>query len=39
MFACIQEFRFQPPPLYSEIDPHPADLEETQETQPVSFIL
>lgn len=36
MFACIQEFRFQPPPLYSEVDPHPGD---AQETQPVSFIL
>ncbi|XP_040112935.1 arrestin domain-containing protein 4 [Oryx dammah] len=36
MFACIQEFRFQPPPLYSEVDPHPSDVEETQ---PVSFIL
>nr|XP_058912949.1 arrestin domain-containing protein 4 isoform X2 [Kogia breviceps] len=36
MFACIQEFRFQPPPLYSEVDPHPSDIEETQ---PVSFIL
>ncbi|XP_060011857.1 arrestin domain-containing protein 4 isoform X1 [Lagenorhynchus albirostris] len=36
MFACIQEFRFQPPPLYSEVDPHPSDAEETQ---PVSFIL
>ncbi|KAF7475214.1 Hypothetical predicted protein [Marmota monax] len=36
MFACIQEFRFQPPPLYSEVDPHPSDVEDTQ---PVSFIL
>ncbi|VFV46409.1 Hypothetical predicted protein [Lynx pardinus] len=36
MFACVQQFRFQPPPLYSEVDPHPADVEETQ---PVSFIL
>ncbi|XP_058398352.1 arrestin domain-containing protein 4 [Diceros bicornis minor] len=37
MFAsCMQEFRFQPPPLYSEVDPHPSDVEETQ---PVSFIL
>ncbi|XP_003816822.1 arrestin domain-containing protein 4 isoform X3 [Pan paniscus] len=36
VFACIQEFRFQPPPLYSEVDPHPSDVEETQ---PVSFIL
>ncbi|EHB00254.1 Arrestin domain-containing protein 4, partial [Heterocephalus glaber] len=36
LFACIQEFRFQPPPLYSEVDPHPSDIEETQ---PVSFIL
>ncbi|XP_075711398.1 arrestin domain-containing protein 4 [Rhinoderma darwinii] len=22
-FTVIQEFRFQPPPLYSEVDPHP----------------
>ncbi|VTJ54738.1 Hypothetical predicted protein [Marmota monax] len=22
-FACIQEFRFRPPPLYSEEDPNP----------------
>ncbi|XP_037365947.1 arrestin domain-containing protein 4 isoform X3 [Talpa occidentalis] len=36
VFACIQEFRFQPPPLYSEVDPHPSDIEEAQ---PVSFIL
>jgi len=36
VFACMQEFRFQPPPLYSEVDPHPPDVEETQ---PVSFIL
>ncbi|NXE50581.1 ARRD4 protein, partial [Casuarius casuarius] len=36
VFAYIQEFRFQPPPLYSEIDPHPTDVEEIQ---PVSFLL
>ncbi|XP_023789411.1 arrestin domain-containing protein 4 [Cyanistes caeruleus] len=36
VFAYIQEFRFQPPPLYSEIDPHPTDVEEVQ---PVSFML
>ncbi|NXC12168.1 ARRD4 protein, partial [Corythaeola cristata] len=36
VFAYIQEFRFQPPPLYSEIDPHPTDVEEIQ---PVSFML
>ncbi|NXJ02082.1 ARRD4 protein, partial [Psophia crepitans] len=36
VFAYIQEFRFQPPPLYSEIDPHPSDVEEIQ---PVSFML
>ncbi|XP_075753106.1 arrestin domain-containing protein 4 isoform X2 [Pelodiscus sinensis] len=36
MFAYIQEFRFQPPPLYSEIDPHPTHIEETQS---VSFIV
>ncbi|XP_012980724.2 arrestin domain-containing protein 2 [Mesocricetus auratus] len=22
-FACLQEFRYRPPPLYSEVDPHP----------------
>ncbi|XP_074989302.1 arrestin domain-containing protein 4 isoform X1 [Caretta caretta] len=36
MFAYIQEFRFQPPPLYSEIDPHPTHIEEIQS---VSFML
>ncbi|XP_038276246.1 arrestin domain-containing protein 4 isoform X1 [Dermochelys coriacea] len=36
MFAYIQEFRFQPPPLYSEIDPHPTRIEEMQS---VSFML
>ncbi|NWS72710.1 ARRD4 protein, partial [Crotophaga sulcirostris] len=36
VFAYIQEFRFQPPPLYSEIDPHPTDVEEVQ---PVSFMI
>ncbi|XP_074151155.1 arrestin domain-containing protein 4 isoform X2 [Sminthopsis crassicaudata] len=36
LFAYIQEFRFQPPPLYSEVDPHPGDIEETQI---VSFML
>ncbi|XP_054417879.1 arrestin domain-containing protein 4 [Pteronotus mesoamericanus] len=35
-FACIPDFRFQPPPLYSEVDPHPSNAEEAQ---PVSFIL
>ncbi|KFO20630.1 Arrestin domain-containing protein 4 [Fukomys damarensis] len=25
MFACIQEFWFQPPPLHSEVDPHGGD--------------
>ncbi|XP_036909603.1 arrestin domain-containing protein 4 [Sturnira hondurensis] len=35
-FACIPDFRLQPPPLYSEVDPHPTNAEETQ---PVSFIL
>ncbi|KAM4749039.1 arrestin domain-containing protein 4 [Rhinophrynus dorsalis] len=32
-FAVIQEFRFQPPPLYSEVDPHPCPTTE----QGVSF--
>ncbi|KAM7048472.1 arrestin domain-containing protein 4 [Molossus nigricans] len=36
LFACIPDFRFQPPPLYSEVDPHPSHVEENQ---PVSFIL
>ncbi|XP_029431521.1 arrestin domain-containing protein 4 [Rhinatrema bivittatum] len=36
MFAVIQEFRFQPPPLYSEVDPHPGP---TAEQHPVSFLL
>ncbi|XP_004709913.1 arrestin domain-containing protein 4 [Echinops telfairi] len=36
VFACIQEFQFQPPPLYSEVDPHPSDVEEAQA---VSFVL
>ncbi|KAJ7311357.1 hypothetical protein JRQ81_006973 [Phrynocephalus forsythii] len=35
MFAFIQEFQFQPPPLYSEIDPHPSEVEDNQ---PVSFM-
>ncbi|XP_003226319.1 arrestin domain-containing protein 4 [Anolis carolinensis] len=35
MFAYIQEFRFQPPPLYSEIDPHPTEVEVNQ---PVSIM-
>ncbi|XP_021262918.1 arrestin domain-containing protein 4 [Numida meleagris] len=35
VFAYIQEFRFQPPPLYSEVDPHPTDVEEFQ---PVSLM-
>ncbi|XP_077173538.1 arrestin domain-containing protein 4 [Paroedura picta] len=36
MFAYIQEFRFQPPPLYSEVDPHPVEVEDRQ---PVSFMI
>ncbi|XP_015997318.2 arrestin domain-containing protein 4 [Rousettus aegyptiacus] len=36
VFAYTQEFWFQPPPLYSEVDPHPSSGEEAQ---PVSFIL
>ncbi|ELK24808.1 Arrestin domain-containing protein 4, partial [Myotis davidii] len=35
-FACIQDFRLRPPPLYSEVDPHPSRI---GEAQPVSFIL
>ncbi|XP_028561749.2 arrestin domain-containing protein 4 isoform X1 [Podarcis muralis] len=35
MLAYIQEFRFQPPPLYSEIDPHPSEVEDRQ---PVSIM-
>uniref|UniRef100_A0ABM5EYZ1 Arrestin domain-containing protein 4 isoform X1 n=1 Tax=Pogona vitticeps TaxID=103695 RepID=A0ABM5EYZ1_9SAUR len=34
LLTYIQEFRFQPPPLYSEIDPHPSEVEDNQ---PVSF--
>lgn len=37
MFAVIQEFQFQPPPLYSEIDPHPSHLQET--STPFSFVV
>ncbi|XP_062921990.1 arrestin domain-containing protein 4-like isoform X2 [Mobula hypostoma] len=29
-FAYIQEFRFQPPPIYSEVDPNPTLSEEVQ---------
>ncbi|KAG8575153.1 hypothetical protein GDO81_009458 [Engystomops pustulosus] len=36
-FCVIQEFRFQPPPLYSEEDPHPTN--QTAEQRTVSFIL
>ncbi|XP_063170117.1 arrestin domain-containing protein 4 [Candoia aspera] len=35
MLAYIQEFRFQPPPLYSEIDPYPTEVEDSQ---PVSLM-
>ncbi|KAL7980186.1 hypothetical protein Chor_001454 [Crotalus horridus] len=35
VLAYIQEFRFQPPPLYSEIDPFPAGV---QDNQPVSLV-
>ncbi|XP_066448936.1 arrestin domain-containing protein 4 [Eleutherodactylus coqui] len=34
-FTVIQEFRFQPPPLYSEIDPHPANHPTVQRTTPL----
>ncbi|XP_066210973.1 arrestin domain-containing protein 4 isoform X1 [Saccopteryx leptura] len=36
VFACVRDFRFQPPPLYSEVDPHPSNV---TETRPVPFIL
>ncbi|XP_069841141.1 arrestin domain-containing protein 4 [Dendropsophus ebraccatus] len=36
-FTVIQEFRFQPPPLYSEFDPHP--INPTAEQRTASFIL
>ncbi|XP_044135370.1 arrestin domain-containing protein 4 isoform X1 [Bufo gargarizans] len=36
-FTMIQEFRFQPPPLYSEVDPHPDN--RTPEQRTASFIL
>uniref|UniRef100_UPI00398F7B6E arrestin domain-containing protein 4-like n=1 Tax=Pristiophorus japonicus TaxID=55135 RepID=UPI00398F7B6E len=35
IFAYIQEFRFQPPPVYSEVDPNPILAEEMQ--REVSF--
>ncbi|KAJ8006190.1 hypothetical protein DPEC_G00125660 [Dallia pectoralis] len=31
LFAYIQEFRFQPPPLYSEVDPNPDQASQTEE--------
>lgn len=31
LFAYIQEFRFQPPPLYSEVDPNPDQASRTEE--------
>lgn len=31
LFAYIQEFRFRPPPPYSEIDPHPDQATSTAE--------
>ncbi|KAG5834428.1 hypothetical protein ANANG_G00261400 [Anguilla anguilla] len=34
LFAYIQEFRFQPPPLYSEIDPNPDRANGTEEGRP-----
>ncbi|XP_036383821.1 arrestin domain-containing protein 3a [Megalops cyprinoides] len=34
LFAYIQEFRFQPPPLYSEIDPNPDQVSGTEERRP-----
>ncbi|XP_075431369.1 arrestin domain-containing protein 4 [Ascaphus truei] len=30
LFAVVQEFRFQPPPLYAEVDPHPCHITERQ---------
>ncbi|XP_015686537.1 arrestin domain-containing protein 4-like, partial [Protobothrops mucrosquamatus] len=35
VLAYLQEFRFQPPPVYSEIDPYPAGV---QDNQPVSLV-
>ncbi|KAJ8414919.1 hypothetical protein AAFF_G00024420 [Aldrovandia affinis] len=34
LFAYIQEFRFQPPPLYSEIDPNPDQVVGAEERRP-----
>ncbi|KAG2466794.1 arrestin domain-containing protein 3 [Polypterus senegalus] len=34
LFAYIQEFRYQPPPLYSEIDPNPDQVNENEEGRP-----
>uniref|UniRef100_S4RCU2 Arrestin domain-containing protein 3 n=1 Tax=Petromyzon marinus TaxID=7757 RepID=S4RCU2_PETMA len=28
VYAYVQEFRYQPPPLYSELDPHPSETSE-----------
>lgn len=36
-FTVMQEFRFQPPPLYSEVDPHPNN--HTAEQRTASFIM
>ncbi|XP_055489328.1 arrestin domain-containing protein 3-like isoform X3 [Leucoraja erinacea] len=32
LFAYIQEFRYQPPPVYSEIDPNPDQSSQNRET-------
>ncbi|KPP64007.1 hypothetical protein Z043_117688, partial [Scleropages formosus] len=34
LFAYIPEFRFQPPPLYSEVDPNPDQVNGTEQGRP-----
>uniref|UniRef100_A0A8C1CNJ1 Arrestin domain-containing protein 3 n=1 Tax=Cyprinus carpio carpio TaxID=630221 RepID=A0A8C1CNJ1_CYPCA len=34
LYAYIHEFRFQPPPLYSEVDPHPEQLCDSMDRRP-----
>ncbi|XP_048839066.1 arrestin domain-containing protein 3a isoform X2 [Brienomyrus brachyistius] len=36
LFAYVQEFRFQPPPVYSEIDPNPDQVRGVEEGRPSS---
>ncbi|XP_042190290.1 arrestin domain-containing protein 3 isoform X2 [Callorhinchus milii] len=36
LFAYIQEFRYQPPPVYSEVDPNPDQSNQNREVRPCS---